>query len=76
MPSDDLGCHMEILVIRQVASDDLPPEDKTAFLRVGFSHHTEILNKCNLPDERWYYIRKCASEFWSYELSIPHRFEQ
>ena len=72
MPSDDLDCHMGILVIRQMASDDLPPEDKAAFLRVGFSHHTEILNKCDIPDERWYYIRKCASEFWSYESLKYH----
>ena len=63
--SDDLNRHMENLAIRQLATDDLPNRDLAAFLMVGFTHHTEILTKCDLPDERWYYIKKCASEFWS-----------
>jgi len=72
MPSDDLSRYIENLVIRQLSSVELPPENLVAFLRVGFSHHTEILNKCDLPDERWYYIKKCASEFWSYDSLKYH----
>ena len=36
-----------------------------AFARVGFTHHREILRKCKNADERWYYILRCADEFWS-----------
>lgn len=72
LPTDDLSPHMEILVIRQLPTDDLISDDIAAFLRVGFTHHTEILNKCDLPDERWYYIRKCASAFWSIESLKYH----
>ena len=72
MLSDDSNRRMEILVIRQMASDDLIPEDLVAFLKVGFSHHSEILTKCDLPEERWYYIKRCASEFWSVESLKYH----
>ncbi|MDR0969019.1 MAG: hypothetical protein LBM67_00595 [Lentimicrobiaceae bacterium] len=39
------------VVIRQTLSADLPPEDIDAFMRVGFSHHREIIKTKSL-DER------------------------
>ena len=53
------------LVIRQLPTVELPIEDQEAFLRVGFTHHREILAKAKELDERWYYIRRCAAEFWT-----------
>jgi predicted nuclease of restriction endonuclease-like (RecB) superfamily len=43
-----------------------------AFLRVGFTHHREILAKCKSKDACWYYILRCASEFWSVERLKEH----
>jgi predicted nuclease of restriction endonuclease-like (RecB) superfamily len=38
-----------------------------AFSRVGFTHHYEILLVAKSPEERLFYIQKCAAEFWSVE---------
>ena len=53
------------IIIRPLSADELPKEDMEAFLSVGFTHHSEILAGAKEPDERLYYIRKCATEFWS-----------
>jgi len=53
------------LIIRQIPSDELTLDKKEAFLCVGFTHHREILTKAKDFDERWYYIRRCAAEFWT-----------
>lgn len=52
----------------QLITDDLEKMKLDAFMRVGFTHHTEILAKCKSTGERWYYIMRCASEFWSVEI--------
>jgi len=51
---------------------EMQPLEIEAFMRVGFTHHTEILAKCKADDERWYYIMRCASEFWSVETLKEH----
>jgi hypothetical protein len=51
--------------IRQLATAEFDEAKFSAFCRVGFTHHREILRKCKTPDERWYYILRCADEFWS-----------
>jgi hypothetical protein len=53
MPSDELE-----ITIRQLPTDDL--ENK--FFRVGFSHHTTIINKIKTFEDRLFYIEKCVSE--------------
>jgi len=50
---------------RQLPTGDLSNAQISAFRRVGFTHHIEILTKCKIPDERWYYILRCADEFWT-----------
>ncbi|MCL2083261.1 MAG: PDDEXK nuclease domain-containing protein [Oscillospiraceae bacterium] len=55
----------ELLVIRQLPTAELDENKISAFVRVGFTHHREILRKCKTADERWYYILRCADEFWS-----------
>jgi predicted nuclease of restriction endonuclease-like (RecB) superfamily len=57
---------------RHLSSDDLESEHLEAFMRVGFTHHREILAKCKTIDERWYYIMRCASEFWTVEALKEH----
>ena len=55
------------IMIRPLSADELSREDMEAFLSVGFTHHSEILAKAKELNERLYYIRKCATEFWSKE---------
>ncbi|MDR1487142.1 MAG: DUF1016 N-terminal domain-containing protein [Deltaproteobacteria bacterium] len=52
-------------LIRQTLSAELDEMKMLAFWRVGFSRHREILRKCKSSAERWYYILRCADEFWS-----------
>jgi len=75
LPTDDLINHVDYLAIRQLTTGESHQEDMAAFLRVGFTHHTEILTKCVLTDERWYYIKKCAAEFWSVD-SLKYHLQQ
>ena len=67
-----MNCILTNLGIRQLATDELLPEDITAFLSVGFTLHTAILNQSDSSNERWYYIKKCATEFWSVESLKYH----
>ena len=53
------------IIIRPLSTDELPKEDMEAFLSVGFTNHSEILAGAKEPKERLYYIRKCATGFWS-----------
>jgi len=55
------------LLNRQITSADLEEEDLNCFLSVGFSIHREILRKTTTLEERLYYIRRSAKEFWTYE---------
>ncbi|MDR1225601.1 MAG: PDDEXK nuclease domain-containing protein [Prevotellaceae bacterium] len=57
----------EIITNHQLITDDLTPDNLDFFLRVGFTHHYEIVLKTSSLDERLFYIQKCAAEFWSVE---------
>jgi predicted nuclease of restriction endonuclease-like (RecB) superfamily len=69
--SDDL-IKMEFHATRQTLPDELRLSDIDAFLSVGFSHHTEIIAKCKSLEERWYYIKRCAAEFWGFRTLKKH----
>lgn len=43
-----------------------------AFLSIGFTHHVEILTKCKDYDVRLYYIKECATHFWSTRTLQSH----
>lgn len=55
----------ETIQIRPLSTDELSKDELDNFLSVGFTHHYEILVKTKTLDERMFYIKKCASEFWS-----------
>jgi predicted nuclease of restriction endonuclease-like (RecB) superfamily len=57
----------EIVINRPLPTDDLEPAQSDVFSRVGFTHHYEILLAAKSPEERLFYIHKCATEFWSVE---------
>lgn len=52
------------LLIRQLSTAEFPGE---SFLALGFTHHREILRKCDTIEERIFYIERSASEFWNVE---------
>jgi len=55
----------ELVLFRQLPTIEMSEMKIQAFYRVGFTHHREILRKCKTIEERWYYILRCADEFWS-----------
>ncbi|MDR3225132.1 MAG: PDDEXK nuclease domain-containing protein, partial [Clostridiales Family XIII bacterium] len=71
LPTDDLE-KMDTTAIRQLVTDELKTDDMEAFLSIGFTHHTEIISKCKTAEEHWYYIKRCAYEFWSVEALKSH----
>jgi len=68
----DLSDKNEIALNQQLPTADLEELKIMAFCRVGFTHHREILRKCETADERWYYIVRCANEFWSVSALKSH----
>ena len=60
------------IVIRQPAADELGENDATAFMATSFTNHMEIIYACKNIDERLFYIRKCATEFWSKRVLQQH----
>lgn len=67
-PLDEIvTINTEIISNRPMALDDFSAQELEWFLSIGFSHHYEILIKSRSLQERLYYIRRCATEFWSVE---------
>ena len=77
MTSADLDNVLDVrsLLNRQPLAADLSADDFECFLSVGFSIHREILRKTTTIEERLFYIRKSAKEFWSYEKAKYHLAE-
>ena len=78
---DDFGNHLEIsgitgrIEIRQLVTDELSASDLASFLNVGFTNHYVILTKAKSKEERLFYIRRCAAEFWKVETTKYHLAE-
>ena len=74
-PIDDFGNHLEInginvaIEIRQLTTNELSASDLASFLSVGFTNHYTILTKAKSKEERLFYIRRCATEFWKVEAT-------
>lgn len=49
---------------RQLSTDDLKKEE---ILATGFTHHILIIARVKDIAQRFFYIKKCATEFWSVE---------
>lgn len=56
----------------QVVSKDL--EWFQFFIRIGFTHHREILNKTQTLEERIFYIKSCANNNWTV-ASLRHHLK-
>ena len=57
---------------RPSAMGEMTESDFACFCAVPFTHHTLLFEKCKTPDERWYYIRRIATEFWSVTALRTH----
>lgn len=51
--------------ISPLSTDQFDVETLDAFLTVQFTHHYELLVRTSTLDERLFYIRRIAKEFWS-----------
>lgn len=75
LPIDDLGNQLMLshindkIEIRQLVTDELSASDLACFLNVGFTNHYVILTKAKSKEERLFYIRRCATEFWKVETT-------
>lgn len=75
LPIDDLGNQLMLshindkIEIRQLVTDELSASDLASFLNVGFTNHYVILTKTKSKEERLFYIRRCATEFWKVETT-------
>ena len=48
------------------------PINVETFFMVGFTHHYEIIKKCEKIEDRIFYINNCARNFWSVENLQNH----
>lgn len=68
LSTDDLHYSLpDTLSKRPLSTDNLSETDLNMFLSVSFTNHYEILLKTDSLEQRLFYIRKCATEFWSVE---------
>jgi hypothetical protein len=66
--STAIGADIDLnLLSKHLSGFDLSGFSYDEFIRVGFTHHSEILAKEKSLDARLFYIAKCANEFWSVE---------
>ena len=73
LPIDDFyTLNISELEIRQLTTGDFTEEEMEAFLNVGFTNHSLILSKTKTLEERMFYIKRCAVEFWNNEVTKYH----
>lgn len=61
---------------RPLTTDVLSATDFELFLSVSFTHHYELIIKTSSIEERLFYIRQCALEYWSVDKLKYHLKEQ
>ena len=59
-----LAVDIQPFEFRSTLSNKLDEQDVFKFLALGFSHHFSIISQEKDITARWFYIRKCATEFW------------
>ena len=69
---DILPVDYQHVIIRPLTVDEFTGEQMHCFLSVPFIHHYEILTKTSSLDERLFYIRQCATQFWSKDKLIAN----
>ena len=75
LPIDDFGnpiidsISSDNIRIEEFDTDKLSESDLSYFLNVGFTNHYIIISRTTTLEERLYYIRRCATEFWKVETT-------
>lgn len=73
LPIDDFNrIIVKELEIRQNTSGEFTENDLECFLNVGFTNHYYIVAKTKTLEERKFYIRRCATEFWEVKTTRYH----
>ena len=76
LPMGDLEADSQSLCLvgefRPSAMGEMSECDFAAFCAVPFTLHSLIIEKCKSQEERWYYIRRAAAEFWSVTALRSH----
>lgn len=62
----------DILATSSPIASELTPINANAFMSIGFTHHMQIIHACGTIDERLFYIRRCAAEFWTVRTLQQH----
>lgn len=62
----------ELISFRQSLTDEIDICNIDQFLKVSFTHHSEIIGKVKSPQERLFYINKVATEFLSVQSLKYH----
>lgn len=73
---ESLSTENEHIINRASIMHDFDDNDFQTFLAVPFTHQYEIIKKTTNLDERLYYIRHCASEFWTVDKLQYHLAEK
>ena len=60
------------LINRQPAVADLSTTDMEYFVQVGFSLHRQVIRYTSTLEERLFYIRQCATQFWTKDKLIAN----
>ena len=61
-----------LMTIRPTSLGEFGSDGISAFLSLGFSFHSTILEKTKTEDERLYYILRAAREMWSHDDLLSH----
>lgn len=59
---------------KQLIKFDFQSEITPYFIRIGFTHHYEIISKTQTLEERIFYIKSCANNSWTVE-SLRHHLK-
>ena len=62
----------ELVSIRPLPMGEITADQIGAFLSVGFTNHSLIVEKTKTVDERWYYVLACAKGQWTVEQLQQH----
>jgi predicted nuclease of restriction endonuclease-like (RecB) superfamily len=60
--------------LRNVRRSTKTDELQTHILKISFTHHILILNKCKSMEERIFYIKESSNRFWSVSI-LEHHIE-
>jgi predicted nuclease of restriction endonuclease-like (RecB) superfamily len=62
------------IIIHPLITDEFTADIFDCFVRISFTHHSEIINKAKSKEERIFYIQKAATEFWTVEKLLYNLF--